>query len=64
MSCTSCAEEIKHEINKLNGIINAEASYENSNAQVQFDNTKTNLIEIEKAINSTGYTVIKSAFKN
>jgi mercuric ion transport protein len=64
MSCTSCAEEIKHEINKLNGIINAEASYANSNAQVQFDNTKTNLIEIEKAINSTGYTVIKSAFKN
>ena len=64
MSCTGCAEEIKHEINKLNGIINAEASYENSSAQVQFDNTKTNLIEIKKAINSTGYTVIHSETKN
>lgn len=57
MTCTSCEEHVSHEVNKLNGIISAEASYEQSNAIVEFDNTKTNITEIESAINSTGYTV-------
>lgn len=64
MTCEGCTEEVKHEVNKLNGIIKAEASYEKGNAQIQFDNSKTNLTEIEKAINSTGYTVTKSEIKN
>jgi copper chaperone CopZ len=44
-------------VNKLDGIIEASASYENRNAIVQFDQTKTNETEIVKAINSTGYEV-------
>jgi len=64
MDCSACEEEVKHEVNKLNGIIKVEASYENVNAQVQFDNTKTNVAEIEKAINLTGYTVTNSEIKN
>lgn len=63
MTCSGCEEEVKHEVNKLNGIIKAGASYENSNAQIQFDNTKTNINEIEKAINSTGYQATKSEIK-
>ncbi|MHB9142385.1 MAG: heavy-metal-associated domain-containing protein [Paludibacter sp.] len=45
-------------MNKLTGIINSNASYDNGNAIVEFDNSKTNITEIEKAINSTGYSVI------
>jgi len=57
MTCGGCEEHVNHEVNKLNGIVNSKASYENGNAIIEFDRTKTNVNEIEKAINSTGYTV-------
>lgn len=58
MTCTSCEEHVNHEVNKLNGILSSKASYENGNAVVEFDRTKTNEAEIEIAINATGYKVI------
>ena len=57
MTCESCGEHVNHEVNKLTGIISSNASYENGNAIIEFDNSKTNISEIEKAINSTGYSV-------
>jgi len=57
MTCASCEEHVNHEVNKLSGIIKSTASYENGNAIVEFDNSITNISEIEKAINSTGYSV-------
>tara|TARA_R100000935_G_scaffold1440_5_gene4683 strand:+ start:1807 stop:2406 length:600 start_codon:yes stop_codon:yes gene_type:complete len=57
MTCASCEEHVNHEVNKLNGIVNSKASYENGNAIIEFDKSKTNETEIEKAINSTGYKV-------
>lgn len=48
MTCASCEEHVNHEVNKLSGIIKSTASYENENAIVEFDNTKTNISEIEK----------------
>ena len=57
MTCASCEEHVNHEVNKLKGIVNSKASYENGNAIIEFDRTKSNEIEIEKAINSTGYKV-------
>lgn len=57
MTCAACEEHINHEVNKLPGIIKTTVSYENGNAIVEFDNSKTNIAEIEKAINSTGYQV-------
>jgi copper chaperone CopZ len=57
MTCASCEEHVNHEVNKLNGIVNSKASYENGNAIIEFDKTKTDETEIEKAINSTGYKV-------
>ncbi|MFT6638815.1 MAG: copper chaperone CopZ [Flavobacterium sp.] len=57
MTCASCEEHVNHEVNKLNGIVNSKASYENGNAIIEFDKNKTNETEIEKAINSTGYKV-------
>tara|TARA_R110000796_G_scaffold159169_3_gene275762 strand:- start:9327 stop:9926 length:600 start_codon:yes stop_codon:yes gene_type:complete len=57
MTCASCEEHVNHEVNKLNGIVTSEASYENGNAIIAFDSTKTTEVEIEKAINVTGYKV-------
>lgn len=53
MSCAGCEEEVKHEVNKLNGIIKAYVSYASRNALIQFDNSKTDIPAIEKAINTT-----------
>jgi len=58
MTCESCEKHVNHEVNKLNGIVNSKASYENGNAIIEFDRTKTNEAQIENAINSTGYKVI------
>jgi mercuric ion transport protein len=57
MTCSSCEEHLNHEVNRLNGIVNSKASYENGNAIIKFDKTKTNETEIEKAISTTGYKV-------
>lgn len=57
MTCTGCEEHVNHELNKLSGIISSNASYENGNAIIEFDNSKTHVAEIESVINGTGYTV-------
>ncbi|MHA7058444.1 mercuric transport protein MerTP [Aquimarina sp. M1] len=57
MTCASCEAHVNHEVNKLDGIVNSKTSYENGNAIIEFDETKTNVLEIEKAINATGYKV-------
>lgn len=63
MTCSSCEEHVKHEVNKLQGIVKAEVSYEKNNAVVNFDKTKTSLSDIKNAINSTGYSVIKTTIQ-
>ncbi len=57
MTCASCEEHVYHEVNKLLGIIKSTVSYEKGNTIVEFDNSKTSIAEIEKAINGTGYSV-------
>jgi len=63
MTCASCEKHINHSVNQLNGIINISTSYENRNTEIEFDNSKTTLEEIEKAVNSTGYSVINTKEK-
>ncbi len=60
MTCSGCEHHVKTEISKLKGIVEVIVSYEKSNAIVRFDNKQTNIEEIEKAINSTGYKSLKS----
>ena len=59
MTCSACEEHINHAVNELNGIVNITSSYELGFTKVKFDNTNTTIEEIEKAINETGYKVIK-----
>ena len=63
MTWEGCTEEVKHKVNKLQGILKSEASYQDANAIVQFDNSKTNIAAITKAINSTGYKVTQTKLK-
>ena len=58
MTCASCEEHINHSVNQLNGIIKVKSSYEKETTEIEFDNSKTTIEEIEKAVNSTGYSVI------
>lgn len=58
MTCEGCSKHINHEINQLTGIISSNASFELGNAIIEFDKSKTTVSEIEKAINSTGYSII------
>ncbi|WP_448519957.1 mercuric transport protein MerTP [Rhodoflexus sp.] len=57
MSCSGCEEHVSHEVNKLTGIISTTVSYKTRNAIVVFDQTKTDIQGIEKAIAKTGYSV-------
>jgi len=57
MTCTGCEEHVNHEVNQLTGVISVKTSYANGNTMIEFDDSKTNISEIEQAINSTGYTV-------
>ena len=59
MTCNSCEEHVNHSVYKLDGILNVNSSYENGCSLIEFDISKTNLEEIKKVINSTGYTVTK-----
>lgn len=60
MTCSSCADHVNHEVNKLPGILKSDASYEKGNAVIEFDSTKIDLAEIKKTINSTGYTILET----
>jgi len=64
MSCESCEAEVNHEVNKLQGIIKSEVSYENKNAVIEFDASKTTIEKIIHAVNSTGYKVTNHSIKN
>ncbi|UCS92263.1 mercuric transport protein MerTP [Echinicola marina] len=63
MICQGCAAHVEHEVNKLSGILDVAASYEKGNAVVEFDKSKTGILEIEQAINSTGYSVTNKTEK-
>lgn len=63
MTCAGCEAHVENEVNKLDGILSVKASYGNANTVVEYDRTKTDLSEIRKAINSTGYKVVDSGNK-
>ena len=60
MTCSSCENHVVHAVNELSGIVDVRASYDNANAIVEFDQSKTSIDEIEKAVNSTGYKAVNA----
>ncbi|PHS04180.1 MAG: heavy metal transporter [Kordia sp.] len=59
MTCDACQDHVDHAVNELDGIVSVKTSYSSGNTIIMFDNTKTDLKEIRKAINSTGYKAIE-----
>jgi len=57
MHCDMCVASIEKGINELEGISFVKASLEDSTAVVKFDASKTDLIQIEKAIEKRGYSI-------
>ncbi|MCZ6593818.1 MAG: mercuric transport protein MerTP [Bacteroidetes bacterium] len=58
MTCTGCEQHVKHAVNKLPGILEVTANYEERSANVRYDKSKTNKQAIIDVIDATGYKVI------
>lgn len=57
MTCTSCEEHVKYAVNKLPGVIEATASWEDGTATVRYDKSKSSKADVLAAIDDTGYKV-------
>ena len=57
MHCDMCVSSIEKGVNELEGISFVKASLEDSTAVVKYDASKTDLAEIEKAIEKRGYSI-------
>ncbi|HAN10690.1 MAG TPA: heavy metal transporter [Clostridiales bacterium] len=55
MTCVSCERKIEKELQKLDGIIEVKASYENSSVITKFDSNVINLHKITDTIEKAGY---------
>jgi Cu+-exporting ATPase len=59
MHCASCVNEIETQIKKLNGIKKANVNFAMQEAYVEYDDTKTKVEDIYKAIENAGYKIEK-----
>lgn len=55
IQCGMCERTIEKAINKIDGIVDINIDVENKKATVTYDDTKTDLTAIEKAMTSAGY---------
>ena len=55
MQCTSCAKGIKAMLKRTSGVVSAEVSYERSEADVEYDPSRTSSEKIVQAISNMGY---------
>ena len=55
MDCSACEAPIRTALHQTAGVRNADVSYKRGDARVEFDPKQTNVEQIERAINSTGY---------
>ena len=63
MTCAGCEAHVNSEVSKLAGILKVETSYANGNTLVQYDKSRTDVKQIEKAVSATGYKVTETKKK-
>ncbi|SFC50831.1 sulfite exporter TauE/SafE family protein [Clostridium uliginosum] len=56
MTCTSCENRVERALKKVNGVINAMASYSAQNVTVEYDSGLCTKEQLTEAINKTGYS--------
>jgi Cu+-exporting ATPase len=59
MDCASCAQTIEKALKNTKGIIDANVNVATAKANISYDSSQINLIEIKKVIASTGYQVLE-----
>ncbi|MFQ5888408.1 MAG: copper ion binding protein [Candidatus Hydrothermarchaeales archaeon] len=59
MTCASCAQTIEKALKKTEGILEANVNLATEQATIEFDAGVTNLRELEKVVEGTGYSVVK-----
>lgn len=59
MSCSACQSTVKKTIRSLNGVTGVEVSLENRMAFFSYDPLKIKPEQVQKAVNSKGYTAGK-----
>jgi copper chaperone len=60
MHCDMCVTSIEKGVNEIDGVASVKATLSDSAAVVFFDETKTGLAEIERAIEKRGYRIKES----
>ncbi|MBU2525620.1 MAG: mercuric transport protein MerTP [Bacteroidetes bacterium] len=58
MTCNGCATHVENDVHTLPGIVSVNAVYEEGTAEVTFDQSKVNIVQIREAINNSGYRVV------
>ncbi|MFN8494941.1 MAG: heavy metal translocating P-type ATPase [Caldilineaceae bacterium] len=64
MTCNNCANTISRSLRRLNGVVEADASYASERAHVRYDPTKVEISDIKRAVRDAGYKVIEIAAGN
>lgn len=59
MHCVMCANAVQRAVKKLDGVEEAEVSYASESARISYDEEKTNLKSIAKAVKKAGYHVVQ-----
>jgi len=59
MTCNNCAATITRSLKRLNGVVEADASYASERANVRFDPAKVAISDIKRAVRDAGYKVIE-----
>lgn len=55
MSCASCAATVEKTLKNVDGVSNATVNLVANNASVEYDDEKTNLKDLQQAINKSGF---------
>ncbi len=57
MTCTGCEATVENAASNVDGVLEANASYDTGQATIKYDQNKTSRETITAAINKTGFTV-------
>lgn len=63
MHCVMCANAVSRAVKKTDGVSGADVSYASESAHIVYDESKTNIKAISKAVQKAGYSVIENEEK-
>ena len=62
MHCNGCVKSVTNALNKINGVTGVEVSLTDERAVVQYDETKTNIEQLNNAVTEAGYEVVENVW--